>query len=123
MLKLFALMLFLVTGASQAITLENDVFSLKAKEIHFESDTITAKFRVTLTLKAPNAIAALASKNNRALSRMLQKHRNLQLSLDQDWTLEGHIQAITINGHSAIIEANELYLYSNKLLLSQLNQL
>lgn len=119
MYKVLLIILSLFSVTASAVSMENSVFSLEAKQINFKVGEITAKENVMLRIKSLDDVSKLASKSNVALSKLTQEHI-LNITLSDGWTMKGRILAISIDGETAIIESDELYLVSEQLLVQQL---
>ncbi|MGB1297361.1 MAG: hypothetical protein ACPG8A_03755 [Psychrobium sp.] len=118
--KVLLFVFALFSATANAVSMENDVFSLNANQINFKVGEITAKENVQLRIKSLEDIAKLSSKSNVALSELTQQQRVLNISLADGWTMKGRILAIRIDGEAAIIESDELYLVSEQLLAHKL---
>jgi len=116
--KVLLIVLMLFSHAVGAVSMENSVFSLEAKQINFKVGEITAKDNVFLRIKSLDDVSKLASKSNVALSQLTQQ-RMLNITLADGWMLKGRILAISIDGETAIIESDELYLVSEQLIVQQ----
>jgi hypothetical protein len=117
--KVLLIVLSLFSVNASAVSMENSVFSLEAKQINFKVGEITAKENVMLRIKSLSDVSKLVSKSNVALSELTQQ-RVLNITLSDGWTMKGRILAISIDGETAIIESDELYFVSEQLLAQQL---
>jgi hypothetical protein len=115
--KVLLIVLSLFSVTASAVSMENSVFSLEAKQINFKVGEITAKENVMLRIKSLSDVSKLANKSNVALSQLTQQQRMLNITLSDGWTMKGRILAISIDGETAIIESDELYLVSEQLLV------
>ena len=113
--KVLLIVLSLFSVCVNAVSMENSVFILDAKQINFKVGEITAKDNVSLRIKSVGDISNLTRKSNIALSQLTQSKTVLNIHLSQGWTMRGRILAITIDGESAFIESDALYLVSEKL--------
>lgn len=120
MYKVLLIILSLFSVTASAVSMENSVFSLEAKQINFKVGEITAKENVMLRIKSRSDMSKLFSQSNVALSELTQQQRVLNIKLSDGWTMKGRILAISIDGETAIIESDELYLVSDQLLAKQL---
>ena len=112
--------LLALNSQANAVSMENNVFSLKADEIRFKLGEITAKRHVIIRIKSPQVIQSLASKTNVTLSDLASADRIIQITLSDGWVLEGRINAISVDGGSAIMEADKLFLQSRQLLVNKI---
>ncbi|NRA62416.1 MAG: hypothetical protein HRU25_16245 [Psychrobium sp.] len=119
MVKFLLFVLLLVCANVHAVSLDNSVFTLNAQEIHFKVGEITAKRQVVLRIKSLEAVAQLASKNNIALSQLTQENHTIHIFLADGWALKGCVSAISVDGESAVIESDQLYIYREQLVASQ----
>jgi len=118
--KFLLITLILFAGSVNAVSMENNVFSIDAEEIHFMPGKITAKRQVILRIKSLETVRELASRNNISLSQLTQDNRSIHIALADGWELKGRVLAISVDGETAIIEADELLLNSNQLVAKQL---
>lgn len=112
--------LLVLHAQASAVSMENKVFTLEADEIRFKLGAITAKRQVTIRIKAPQVIELLASKTNVALSDLASTDRAIEMVLSEGWVLQGRINAIFVDGGSAVLEADELFLQSRQLFASEM---
>lgn len=117
--KVLLIVLSLFSAAASAVSMENSVFALDAKQINFKLGEITARENVLLRIKSIGDVSKLASKSNVALSQLTRQQSVLNIALSDGWTMRGRILAISIDGESAIIESDELYLVSEQLVAQQ----
>jgi len=118
--KFLLIVLLVFTAGVNAVSMENKIFAIDAEEIHFKPGEITAKRQVVLRIKSLEAVTELASRNNIALSQLAQNSHSIHISLADGWELKGRVLAISVDGETAIIEANELLLHSNQLVVNQM---
>jgi len=112
--------LLALSTQANAVSMENKVFALEADEIRFRLGEVTAKRQVIIRIKSPQDIQFLASKTNVALSSLASADRSIEISLAGGWVLQGRIKAIFVDGGSAILEADEIFLQSRQLLVNEI---
>jgi len=117
--KVLLIVFVLFSHTVGAVSMENSVFSIEAKQINFKVGEITATENVMLRIKSLDDVSRLANQSNVALSQLTQQ-RVLNITLSNGWTMKGRILAISIDGETAVIESDELYLVSDQLIVQQL---
>jgi len=118
--KFLLIAVLIFTANVNAVSMENKVFAIDAEEIHLKPGEITAKRHVILRIKSLETVTELASRNNVALSQLAQNSHSIHIALADGWDLKGRVLAISVDGETAIIEADELLLQSNQLMANQL---
>lgn len=118
--KVLLVIFLLFSTTVNAVSMENRIFSLNAKQIHYKAGEITATKNVFLRIKSFDDIYKLTKKSNVALSQMTKYDDILNIKLSDGWTMKGKVLAISINGETAVIESNQLLLTNRPLITQKL---
>lgn len=118
--KVILIVLSLFSVTASAVSMENSIFSLDAKNINFKPGSIKAKEHVFLRIKSLNDISRFVGKSNVALSELTQQRGILNLALSDGWVIKGKVLAVSINDNAAVIESDELYLVRKQLIVQNL---
>ena len=103
-----------------AVSMENELFSLQADEIRFKLGELTAKRQVTIRLKSPLMIKLLMDSIKTNQSTSPQNYRMMEIDLSNGWILQGRINSIVVEKGVAVLEADELFLQSRQLLVKEM---
>ena len=118
--KVLLIVLSLFSVTASAVSMENSIFSLEAKNINFKPGAIKATDHVFLRIKSLDDISRFVGKSNVALSELTKQRGILNLMLSDGWIMKGKVLAVSINGNEAIIESEELYLVREQLIVQNL---